>query len=162
MLTTTHSHCTTKQRYSRLWACCTGLLPSAVLLFRRLLTSHHNRLAPLPLGLLRLRSPLLPKSPLFSSPPSSDMLKSKGFSTTRGTFGNGLKNAVLTQYRSLLRPSSPREPIDPSSALLCLCKPQTTIIDPAAGSPTATLLRLVSNLVARILATESPSSALPS
>lgn len=60
------AHCA-PLRGSTLSGCCIRPLP-------------HNSVARLPWGLLPVRSPLLQKSLLVSSPPSSDMLKSKGSS----------------------------------------------------------------------------------
>ncbi len=141
---------------------CTGLLPSADLPFRRLPTIPHNRLAPLPLGLVRLRSPLLPESPLFSSPPSSDMLKSKGLSRCRAIRTRAEKCHSRPVSQSAASFVAPRANRSLECAVYHTKKPKQSAIDPAAGSPTATLLRLVSNLMARILAAEPPSSALSS
>jgi hypothetical protein len=59
-------------------ATASGLSPSADAPSRACAPVRYNSLAALPSGLLQLRSPLLPESPLFSSPPLIDMLKSGG------------------------------------------------------------------------------------
>lgn len=95
----------------------TGVSPSVPAPCRATARPAHNYLAILPSGLLRLRSPLLPKSPLLSSPPSIDMLKSKGLPNTTYSIRDRVRRAVTTRYRALPRSSSHLEPIDPSGAL---------------------------------------------
>ena len=67
----------------------------------------------LPPGLLPFRSPLLGKSSLVSSPPSSDMLKSKGSSCAPRPRTPALARARRAAYRVRPRSSSPRGPRDP-------------------------------------------------
>lgn len=98
-------------------ACVRACHPLRATLQRRCLLP--SQLAkPLPAGLLQVRSPLLPESPLFSSPPFIDMLKSKGFPQTMPAIRARGNAAVVPRYRMLPRSSSSPVPIDPSSALL--------------------------------------------
>jgi hypothetical protein len=129
----------------------------------------YNAVPCLPPGLFPLRSPLLRESSLISSPPLTDMLKSRGSSgasrprtparssdTARAPHSAPLfaLRCVLPRRGSLQIPRSLSPPL-----LRFLPRPQAShaplpSTDPSAGSPTETLLRLLPNLVAR---TQKPS-----
>lgn len=125
------SACAPAQPYSRSAAGPTGLSPSPARVPPRFAPAPPLQLAAsprrLPPGLFPLRSPLLRESSLISSPPFTDMLKSKGSSCARpqaracrarrAAFGDRARPALRAAFRAPPRPSSPWEPRDPPAPL---------------------------------------------
>ena len=133
--------------------------------------AHTTRLRQLPPGLVCFHSPLLAESSLVSSPPLNDMLKSRGLSCSQSTFGTPpplVLSHVLPRPGCQCLPCGWSQNKTPAAtphhaASHHSTKPHKTkqLPDPAAGSPTAAMLRLISYLAHRTQTSQS-SSGMPS